>query len=83
MTRAVVPSMTHSNWVFGPIRNCLRTSDGTETCPRFVTFVRITLILQENGGFYTSLSQSTCNCTFGAASAGRYAFPDRTDLLST
>lgn len=61
MTRTVFPSMTHSNWVFGPIPSRLRTSEGTDTCPRFVTFVRMILILQEIDRFYTSFFESTCN----------------------
>jgi hypothetical protein len=44
MTRAVLPSRTHSSVVLGPIFSLFRTSDGTETCPRLVILVRITKI---------------------------------------
>jgi hypothetical protein len=40
MTLTVEPSTTHSNSVLGLIWRFFRTSDGTETCPRFVTLVR-------------------------------------------
>jgi hypothetical protein len=38
---AVLPSTTHSNVVSGPIRSFFLTSEGTDTCPRLVTLVRI------------------------------------------
>src|SRR6058998_2789015 len=47
ITLAVVPSTTHSRVVSGPIWSFFRTSDGTETCPRFVTLVRIVGIMQD------------------------------------
>src|SRR3989338_6920010 len=43
MTLTVAPSTTHSSSVSGPILSFFRTWEGTETWPRFVTFVRITL----------------------------------------
>ena len=38
---AELPSITHSRVVFGPIFNFFRTSEGTDTCPPLVIFVRI------------------------------------------
>ena len=40
MTLTVAPSTTHSSSVSGPILSFFRTWEGTETWPRFVTFVR-------------------------------------------
>jgi len=40
MTLTVVPSTTHSSSVSGQILSFFRTWEGTETWPRFVTFVR-------------------------------------------
>ena len=41
MTLTVAPSTTHSSSVSGPIFSFFRTWEGTETWPRFVTFVRM------------------------------------------
>lgn len=63
MTLAVLPSMAHSKVVSGPMWSCFLTSDGTETWPRFVTFVRI-------GESYMILTDHTSHRRF-AACTGR------------
>src|SRR5438876_3152314 len=52
MTRAVDPSTTHSTVELGAILSFLRTAEGIETCPRFVTLVRIIYILQVEWPYY-------------------------------
>jgi hypothetical protein len=42
MTRAVLPSTTHSTVVSGPMESTFRTHAGTDTCPRRETLVRMT-----------------------------------------
>src|SRR5213592_4507566 len=41
-----------STVVFGPIESCFRISDGMDTCPRFESFVRISLKLHDKRPIY-------------------------------
>ena len=52
MTRAVFPSTTHSTVVSGPMESRFRTSDGTDTCPRFETLVLMASTIQEYSDVY-------------------------------
>jgi len=52
ITLAVAPSTTHSSVVLALIRSFLRTADGTETWPRFVTRVRICKNMQDSDSLY-------------------------------
>jgi len=50
--------------VLGPIFSFLRTSDGTETCPRLVILVRISANLQCEREQRKQLKSLSCNLTF-------------------
>jgi hypothetical protein len=62
MTLAVSPSTTHSSVVLGPIFSFFRTSDGTETCPRLVILVRISVNLQCSSHNCKPRNSLSCDC---------------------
>src|SRR5262245_46818676 len=70
MILAVAPSITHCTVESGPIDNCFRTCEGTETWPRLETLVRIRLELQESCMLYKAtqpLACNLCSCTRNSA----------------
>ena len=60
ITLAVAPSTTHSKVVSGPIWSFRRTSAGTDTCPRFVTLVRIRAVIQERTWRHKYFKRLSC-----------------------
>jgi hypothetical protein len=70
ITLTVVPSTTHSSLVSGPIWSFFRISDGIDTCPRFVTLVRILANLTSQ----TTCSQAILNSVLGQQERLSFAF---------
>lgn len=64
MSLAAPPSTTHSTVVSGPMESCFLILDGTETCPRLESFVRIPSRIQDDIARYKTWTLMTYLSTF-------------------